>query len=67
LPRGTDDSAQIKENGITPEQIEFPEEAVRYIVRHYTREAGVRKLSSARHGLPQAGAARGRGQKESWW
>ncbi|MGA3262616.1 MAG: endopeptidase La [Terracidiphilus sp.] len=35
---------QIKENGITAEQIEFPEEAVRYIVRHYTREAGVRKL-----------------------
>ncbi len=35
---------QIKENGITPEQIEFPEEAVRYMVRHYTREAGVRKL-----------------------
>ena len=38
---------QIKENGITPEQIEFPEEAVRYIVRHYTREAGVRKLEQA--------------------
>ena len=35
---------QIKENGITPEQIEFPETAVRHIVRHYTREAGVRKL-----------------------
>lgn len=35
---------QIKENGITPEQIEFPEEAVRFLVRHYTREAGVRKL-----------------------
>jgi ATP-dependent Lon protease len=35
---------QIKENGITPEQIEFPEAAVRHIVRHYTREAGVRKL-----------------------
>ncbi len=35
---------QIKENGITVEQIEFPEEAVRYIIRHYTREAGVRKL-----------------------
>ncbi|MFP5277452.1 MAG: endopeptidase La [Acidobacteriota bacterium] len=35
---------QIKENGITPEQIEFPEEAVRFIIRHYTREAGVRKL-----------------------
>jgi ATP-dependent Lon protease len=35
---------QIKENGITVEQIEFPDESVRYIVRHYTREAGVRKL-----------------------
>jgi ATP-dependent Lon protease len=35
---------QIKENGITAEQIEFPEEAVRFIIRHYTREAGVRKL-----------------------
>jgi ATP-dependent Lon protease len=35
---------QVKENGITADQIEFPEEAVRYIVRHYTREAGVRKL-----------------------
>jgi ATP-dependent Lon protease len=35
---------QIRENGITAEQVEFPEEAVRHIVRHYTREAGVRKL-----------------------
>jgi ATP-dependent Lon protease len=35
---------QIKENGITPEQIEFPEDAVRHLIRHYTREAGVRKL-----------------------
>jgi len=35
---------QIKENGITAEQIAFPEEAVRWVVRHYTREAGVRKL-----------------------
>ncbi len=35
---------QIKANGITEEQIEFPESAVRHIVRHYTREAGVRKL-----------------------
>jgi ATP-dependent Lon protease len=38
---------QIKENGITVEQIEFPEDAVRYVVRHYTREAGVRKLEQA--------------------
>jgi ATP-dependent Lon protease len=35
---------QIKENGITPEQIEFPAETVNHLVRHYTREAGVRKL-----------------------
>ncbi|MGP8250411.1 MAG: endopeptidase La [Terracidiphilus sp.] len=38
---------QIKENGITLEQIEFPEETVRLIIRHYTREAGVRKLEQA--------------------
>ncbi len=35
---------QVSANGIPPELIEFPEEAVRYLVRHYTREAGVRKL-----------------------
>jgi ATP-dependent Lon protease len=35
---------QIKENGITAEQIEFPEDALRHLIRHYTREAGVRKL-----------------------
>jgi ATP-dependent Lon protease len=35
---------QIKENGITAEQIEIPEDALRYLIRHYTREAGVRKL-----------------------
>jgi len=35
---------QIEENGIVADQIEFPEEAVRYIIRHYTREAGVRNL-----------------------
>jgi ATP-dependent Lon protease len=35
---------QIKENGITEEQVEFPMESVHLIARHYTREAGVRKL-----------------------
>ncbi|MEO8726511.1 MAG: endopeptidase La [Acidobacteriaceae bacterium] len=35
---------QMKENGIEEGQIEFPEEIVRYVVRHYTREAGVRNL-----------------------
>jgi len=35
---------QIEENGITAEQIEFPEETISFIIRHYTREAGVRNL-----------------------
>src|SRR5580692_3345648 len=35
---------QIEGNGIPAELIEFPEEAVRHLVRHYTREAGVRRL-----------------------
>ncbi len=35
---------QILENGLTPEQIEIPEDTVGFIVRHYTREAGVRRL-----------------------
>jgi ATP-dependent Lon protease len=35
---------QIDENGLKPEQIEIPEDAIRFISRHYTREAGVRNL-----------------------
>ncbi len=35
---------QIEENVIAAEHIEFPEESVRHIIRHYTREAGVRSL-----------------------
>ena len=35
---------QIKENGIEAGSIEFPKESVHLIARHYTREAGVRKL-----------------------
>src|ERR1044071_1909755 len=35
---------QIEENGVTAEQIEFPEEGVAYVIRHYTREAGVPNL-----------------------
>jgi ATP-dependent Lon protease len=35
---------QIEENGITAEQIEVPEDSVRHVIRHYTREAGVRNL-----------------------
>jgi ATP-dependent Lon protease len=35
---------QIEENGLSKEQIEIPEDAVRFVIRHYTREAGVRNL-----------------------
>src|SRR5579863_3780187 len=35
---------QEKENGIDPALIEFPQESIAKIARHYTREAGVRKL-----------------------
>jgi len=35
---------QIKENGLTPEQCPFEDEAVRTIISDYTREAGVRNL-----------------------
>jgi ATP-dependent Lon protease len=35
---------QIKENGLQEGQIEFPTESVGLIARHYTREAGVRRL-----------------------
>ncbi len=35
---------QIKENGLESEVLEFPTESVALIARHYTREAGVRKL-----------------------
>jgi ATP-dependent Lon protease len=35
---------QIDENGLPADMIEFPEDAIRFIIRHYTREAGVRNL-----------------------
>jgi ATP-dependent Lon protease len=35
---------QIEENGITKDDIEFSEQSIGYIIRHYTREAGVRSL-----------------------
>jgi len=35
---------QIEENGINGGQIDFSEETIRYLIRHYTREAGVRNL-----------------------
>ncbi len=35
---------QIKENGLTPDQIEITDEALKVIITQYTREAGVRQL-----------------------
>ena len=35
---------QLEENGLTGEQIEIPDDTVRFVIRHYTREAGVRNL-----------------------
>jgi ATP-dependent Lon protease len=35
---------QTEENGLTAEQIEFTSDAVSFLIRHYTREAGVRSL-----------------------
>src|ERR1041385_7990961 len=38
VPRGQDNS------GVKPDQIEFQDEALHFLVRHYTREPGVRTL-----------------------
>jgi len=35
---------QIESNGVTPEHIEFTDEGIKYLISHYTREAGLRNL-----------------------
>ncbi|HIC86728.1 MAG TPA: endopeptidase La, partial [Aquificae bacterium] len=35
---------KLKEHGLSKDDVEFKEEGIRYLIRHYTREAGVRDL-----------------------
>ena len=35
---------QLEENGLTPDDLQIPEETLHFIARHFTREAGVRNL-----------------------
>lgn len=35
---------QLKINGLKKSQLRLPEDQIRYLIRHYTREAGVRQL-----------------------
>ena len=61
---------QTTENGLDAEKptSTFTDEAVRFIVRRYTREAGVRNLErEIGTDLPQAGAAHRRGQRARRW
>lgn len=37
-------SRQIETNGLKPNQINFTDEGIRYLISHYTREAGLRNL-----------------------
>src|SRR3954463_8395040 len=47
---------QVKNHGLTPEQVDFTQPAVREVIRGYTREAGVRNLQQGvRRPCPEVG------------
>jgi ATP-dependent Lon protease len=52
VPRGREN------NGLTVEQIEFDDEALRMVIRHYTRETGVRNLEREISGICRKQARR---------
>ena len=57
---------QLEENGIKPEQIEWDEDALSFIITDYTREAGVRELERQIGSVIRAVAAQvARGKKET--
>jgi ATP-dependent Lon protease len=49
---------QLEENGLKPDQCEFPEEVIRRIVSDYTHEAGVRELEREIGAICRAVAAK---------
>ena len=56
---------QIKENGLTPEQFEITDDALRLIAARYTREAGVRQYERAVGSVARKAALRiAQGQAE---
>jgi ATP-dependent Lon protease len=57
---------QTAENGLTPAEINFTDDALREIIRFYTREAGVRQLERELGSVCRAVATRfAEGQKET--
>ncbi len=48
---------QLEENGLKPEQCQWEEDALRYVISDYTREAGVRELERQIGSVIRRGAA----------